>query len=105
MTYRKHDGDPAPGSAGAVQLGGVAQPQLLVARGVPPAQDGGPVEEDVDALARRQLGDDAGVGVGEGDLSLRRRAWRGGERGRLVRSVNHDNFYFVSQDVGTKIEK
>jgi hypothetical protein len=58
-TYREHNWNTPPHGAAAVQLGRLAQPQLLVAGGILPAEHGRAVEEHLDALARGQLGRDA----------------------------------------------
>lgn len=88
-TYRKHQRDTAPHRLGAVELGRLAQPELLVAGRVLPAQHRGAVQQHDDALARGQLGRDARVAVRDGDLGLRREVGRGGESRGLVWSVNH----------------
>lgn len=52
VAYRKDNGDASPHPLGAVQLGGLAQPQLLIAGRVLPAQDGGAKEQHLNTLAR-----------------------------------------------------
>lgn len=87
--YRKDEGNAAADGLGAVELGGVAQPQLLVARGILPADDGGAVEENFEGLAGGEGGDDLCVVVGEVDLGLWGQSGGGGEGRGLVRSVYH----------------
>lgn len=88
--YGEDQGDAASDGLGTVQDGLVAQPELLVAGGILPADDGRAEQEDLDALAGGQRGSDAtGVvvdahrGLGEGLLCP------GGQRGRLVGAVDH----------------
>ena len=96
MTHRKDEGDAAADGLGAVELGGVGEPELLVAGAVPPADDGGAVQQDVDGLAGGQAGGDAALVGGDVDLGLGRQAGGGRQRGRLVWTVDHLSFLFFA---------
>lgn len=68
------------GRLGAIKLGVLAEPQLLIARGILPAQYGSAKKQHLDALAGGQRGRDARVAVGDVDLGLGRKARRRGKR-------------------------
>jgi hypothetical protein len=62
-TYREDEGNASPSGPRAVELRILAEPELLIARGILPAEDGGTVEQDLDGLAGGQLGRDPRVAV------------------------------------------
>lgn len=51
VTYREDEGNAAADCLGAVENGGLAQPEVLHAGGGLPAGDGGAMEHDLDAFA------------------------------------------------------
>ena len=61
LTYRKDDWNATPYRLAPIQLGRIAQPQVLRAIGALPAYDGRAKQQDLDALTCWQLGDDTGV--------------------------------------------
>jgi hypothetical protein len=74
----------------AVEVRRLAQEELLVPRGILPADDGGAVEQDLDGFAGGQDGGDARVGVRDVHLCLRCEPGRDGvEGGRFLGTVDH----------------
>lgn len=88
-TYREDQGDTASHSFGAIKLGGIAEPEALVASTILPAGDSGAVKQDLDTLSRGQHGTDARVVMCDVDLGLWGETGRGHQRLGLVGSVNH----------------
>jgi len=84
------EGDAAADGLGAVELGGGGEPELLGARAILPADDGGAVEKHLDGVAGGEDGGDAGVVVGGGYLGLRGEAGSGGQGGGTVGAVHFD---------------
>lgn len=87
--HGEDEGDAAADGLGAVELGGVAEPELFSTEGVLPAGDGGAVQEDRDALSGGEDSADGGVVGGDGDEGLWREARGGGEGGGAVGAADH----------------
>jgi phage protein U len=62
-SYREHKRDTAASRARPVQFGGITEPELLVSGSILPAQDGGTMEENIDTLARGELGRNSGTAM------------------------------------------
>jgi len=86
-TYRENDRNATSDGLRAVQLRGVAHPQILRPAGGLPADDGGAEQQDLDALAGGQARND--LRVVDVDDGLRHLGgWRV-DGGRLVGAIDH----------------
>lgn len=91
FAYREDDGNATTNSSRTIQDGSFTQPQLLIARSILPAGDGGAVQQNMDTLASGEHGRDSRVVMGDVNLSLRGRGRCGGESRRLIWSVHCDD--------------
>lgn len=88
-TYREDQGNASADGLRAVESGGLTEPETFSTGSVLPAQDGGTVKEDLNALAGWEGGGNAGAVVSDVDLGLGRKAWGGCQGGWLIGTVDH----------------
>jgi hypothetical protein len=89
VTHGKHQRDTPAHGLRAVELAGLGEPELLGAGLVLPADHGRAIQQNLDALARRQDGGHFLVAVGDAHLRLGRQPRGRGERGGFVGAVDH----------------
>jgi hypothetical protein len=88
-TYRENNRNTPSDSLASISLRLFANPQLLPALRILPADDGSSEQEDLEALSRRKHGRHTVVGVRDCYLCLWGEAWRRRERGGFLWTVDH----------------